>query len=290
MFVTMTFQEAYQQLKNSLLDIYGGREAENIASLVMGHLTGMNRLDRLMKIKEQMPEDQQNRLLKYQHELISHKPVQYVLGETWFYGLRLYVDENVLIPRPETEELVDWVVNDYSKNIASENIRILDIGTGSGCIALGLKKKLSGAQVQGIDISEGALKVAQLNAKENEIQVEFIKSDFLQEMERDKLGKFEIIISNPPYIPYSDKNSMNKNVLDFEPHLALFVNNNRPLIFYETVSNFAKSHLANGGTIYFELHESLGEHAVQLFKLNGFAHIELKKDMQGKDRMLRVRV
>ena len=291
MFVAMTFHQAHQQLRTALAGIYYHRDSHNISALVFEHVTGLNRLDRLIRKNEELSLEKINALDKYTSELLSHKPIQYVLQEARFYGLRLYVDENVLIPRPETEELVDWIVKDHSvENIEATQIKVLDIGTGSGCIALGLKKKLDRALVQGIDISEAALNVARLNAKNNHLKVGFSKCNFLDHAERNNLGEYDIIVSNPPYIPVSDKESMQKNVLDFEPHIALFVDNDRPLIFYEAVADFSREHLKKGGIIYFELHESLGNQVAQLYKTKGYFDIELRMDMQGKVRMMRIRL
>ncbi|MGN6490591.1 MAG: peptide chain release factor N(5)-glutamine methyltransferase [Agriterribacter sp.] len=282
----MTLQEAYRLACNTLAVLYDNREAANIASLVMEHISGYNRMDRLMHAHQPITSSQHTQLQHYLSLLSKHTPVQYVLQEAWFYGMVLYVNENVLIPRPETEELVDWMIQD-EKNRQATKPRILDIGTGSGCIPIALKKNLPLAEVHAIDISRGALEVAKRNATQQDAPVEFYEMDILQQ-QTVTLPVFDIIVSNPPYIPQSDKATMHNNVLQHEPHLALFVKDDDPLLFYRAIAAFAKRHLAVNGAIYLELHEMLGPDTAALFSLAGFTHTQLRKDMQGKDRMLKV--
>ncbi|MGN6439546.1 MAG: peptide chain release factor N(5)-glutamine methyltransferase [Agriterribacter sp.] len=283
----MTLQEAYRLACNTLEVLYDNREAANIANLVMEHLSGYNRMDRLVHAHQSITSSQHTQLQHYLSLLSKHTPVQYVLQETWFYGMCLYVNENVLIPRPETEELADWIIQD-EKNRQTKNTRILDIGTGSGCIPVALKKNLPLAEVHAIDISRAALEVAKRNASQQEAPIEFHEIDILQQQQTATLPVFDIIVSNPPYIPQSDKATMHNNVLEHEPHLALFVNDDDPLLFYRAIAAFAKQHLAANGTIYLELHEMLGPGTAALFSQEGFTHTQLRKDMQGKDRMLKV--
>ena len=283
----MTIHEASQQLRFQLFGLYDDREAGNITDLVMEHITGWKRIDRVVNKKAILSIPQQARLEAFTRKLLQHTPLQYVLHEAWFYRMKLYVDEHVLIPRPETEELADWIIKDNIKK-STTTLRILDIGTGSGCIPLAIKKNLISAEVHACDISVDALAVATKNAQSEKLALHFHQLDILLPAERDALPVFDIIVSNPPYIPQSDKTGMATNVLAHEPHLALFVDNNNPLIFYEAIAGFAQGHLAPGGAIYLEIHEALGAAVQQLFSEKKFASIELKKDMQGKDRMVKV--
>ena len=221
----------------------------------------------------------------FQKALIDLKkeiPIQYIIGETEFYGLNFNVNSNVLIPRPETEELVDWVIKDHQN---SPSIKILDIGTGSGCIAISLAKNLPNAEVFALDISAEAIKTAKSNAVINNVTVNFIEANILT---LTKLPhKFDIIVSNPPYVRELEKEQMQTNVLANEPHLALFVKNNNPLLFYNKIADLAKSYLNEDGHLYFEINQYLGTETVELLKLKGFKNIQLKKDIFEVDRMTR---
>ena len=226
----------------------------------------------------------QNQLDQFAEELLTHKPVQYVLNEAWFMNLKLYVDENVLIPRPETEELVQWVINETGSGDANV---ILDVGTGSGCIALALKKNLKNADVYAIDVSEAALNVAQKNAAINQAEVHFILLDVLNENTWDKLPQVNVVVSNPPYIPLRDKLQMSKNVVEHEPHLALFVPDGDSLLFYKKIAKLGSMKLRAGGCIFVEMHEQLSGEVRSVFEREGFTRTSIVKDMQGKDRLLR---
>ena len=253
-------------------------------------------------------------LHQYAERLLQHEPVQYVLNETWFCGFKFYVDKNVLIPRPETEELVEWVMKEVGSResgVGSQRsevrgqgsevrgrksevrndereIRILDIGTGSGCISISLKKKLNNGEVWSCDISEAALQVAKKNAADIGADINLLLVDFLNKEQRDKLPSFDIITSNPPYVPEKDKMQMSPNVFNYEPHRALFVPDNDALIFYKAIAEFGKDHLTPHGVIYAEIHEDLAQNVFQLFELNNYK-AEIKKDMQGKERMIKAR-
>jgi release factor glutamine methyltransferase len=217
-----------------------------------------------------------------------------VLEEAWFYGMKLYVDENVLIPRPETEELVDWLIKEVQSSglivpgSQSGIKNLLDIGTGSGCIPLAIKKSFPALKVHSCDISEGALNVAKKNAAAQQLNIHFHHLDILSETARNQLPVFDSIISNPPYIPQKDKTTMAANVLQYEPHTALFVDDNDPLLFYKAIAGFAASHLTKKGMVYLEIHEGMADGVIDVFKQKGFTRIELKKDLQGRDRMIRV--
>ncbi len=279
----MTMHEAQQQLQTTLYQLYDNREATTIADWVMEHVTGMRKIDRIMHKQSPLSPDRLALLQDYTRELLTHKPVQYVLHEAWFCGMALYVDENVLIPRPETEELVEWVVNECGSR---KSFHILDVGTGSGCIPISLKKKMPHAEIYACDVSEGALAVAQKNAATQQTAVHFLSADFLDDTTWSTLPDIDIIVSNPPYIPQHNQNSMLQNVLAYEPHLALFVPNEDPLQFYHAIARFAQQKLLPGGCIIVEIHEDLGEQTKALFESKGFA-AEVKKDFQGKERMVK---
>ncbi|MDR1197853.1 MAG: peptide chain release factor N(5)-glutamine methyltransferase [Prevotellaceae bacterium] len=216
--------------------------------------------------------------------LQRHAPLQYVLGTAEFYGLNFEVDGNVLIPRPETEELVDWIIAD-SKDAPA----IIDIGTGSGCIAIALAKNIKDAKVYAIDISGKAIKNAENNAENNNVRITFSCRDILSGDDFTHV-KFDCIVSNPPYVCESEKPEMKRNVIDFEPHSALFVPDSDALKFYGAIADFAISHLADGGKIYVEINENLAEETQSLFKQKGFKYTELRKDLNGKNRMLKIKM
>ena len=221
--------------------------------------------------------------------LKTGEPIQYILGHTGFYGLPFKVNPSVLIPRPETEELVDWAVKSWPFAVGNwqHPFRILDIGTGSGCIPISLKKSLPDANVSSIDISPEALKTAKENADLNNVDVNFIQDDILNMKSEIENSKFNIIISNPPYVTLDDKKQMHTNVTDFEPHTALFVPQEDPLIFYKAIAGFASTHLEKGGLLFFEINEGCGKQIVELLNTKQFTNIELRKDMSGKDRMIK---
>jgi release factor glutamine methyltransferase len=279
----MTWSEAEKFVTSELNSLYDASESFAIARQLIDHLSQQSKVRR-SSINVSDPVAEQ--LHKIVSRLLNHEPLQYVLGETWFYGLRFHVDKNVLIPRPETEELVDWVIKDCKFPV--NELSILDVGTGSGCIAISLKRKLRKAIVTGCDVSENALKVAKLNAGSLGVEVQFFQLDFLNATERERLPRFDIIVSNPPYIPAKDISTLRPNVRDYEPANALFVPDEDPLVFYKAIMEFGRSHLANGGSIYSEIHEDRGHHVLHLFGSNGYK-TEIRKDMQGKDRMIRAR-
>ncbi|MEM7101751.1 MAG: peptide chain release factor N(5)-glutamine methyltransferase [Bacteroidota bacterium] len=258
---------------------YGEREAANIARLVMADkkLFGINnKTIELAKVK------------LITDRLASGEPVQYIIGEAHFYGLDFLVNENVLIPRPETEELVNWLIKDqkhYSET--GFGISILDIGTGTGCIPLTLKKYLSEATIYGIDFSSDVIQLAQKNAEKLDLKVDFFVMDILDKSHWSKALIYDVIVSNPPYIPESEKVLMHKNVSEFEPHSALFVPESEPLIFYETITRFSLDHLKPGGQLFFEINEFKESEVVAILRSHGYQEIEVEKDMQGKERMVK---
>jgi release factor glutamine methyltransferase len=223
-------------------------------------------------------------------DLKKEIPIQYILGETEFFGLPFKVNSNVLIPRPETEELVDWIIDTQKTNLNSDKLHILDIGTGSGCIAISLAKKLDHAKVYALDVSHEALDVAKRNATLNNVSIEFINANILNSetwnTEFQNL-KFDIIVSNPPYVRALEKEQMKPNVVNYEPHIALFVENEDPLIFYRAIIEYAVDNLTVNGHLFFEINEYLGNQMLQLLNSFNFKAIELKQDIFKKDRMIK---
>lgn len=291
--------EAEVWLRAQLQNLYSEGESSQMVHMVMEHLTGCNRLQRMHLQAQPLQAEQMQQLHKITERLTAHEPVQYVLGEAYFGNLKLYVNKDVLVPRPETEELVHWVVTDVKasgkpvfngkKEDADKTnlLKILDVGTGSGCIALALKSQMPLAEVWGCDASDAALTVARRNGSELDIRVDFVALDFLDSAQRRQLPTVDIIVSNPPYIPLTEKESMQPNVVAYEPHQALFVPHNDALVFYKALAQFGKERLYSGGSIYAEIHENLGRDVVQLFEREGYSNVVLRKDMQGKDRMVK---
>ena len=221
-------------------------------------------------------------------ELKTEKPIQYITGEAWFYGLRFEVNENTLIPRPETEELVEWIVDGLK--VKGKGQRVLDIGTGSGCIPIALKKEIPNAQVSAIDISEKALEMAHKNALDNQVEINFIHQNILTSqhlnISTSQSLLFDVIVSNPPYVRNLEKQEIKKNVLDYEPHLALFVEDSDALLFYRKIAQLALKSLSPNGKLFFEINQYLGKETVELVEQLGFKNIELRKDFMGNDRMI----
>ncbi len=284
----MRIKEAYHHLQQSLQPLYENREASNIADLIMEDITGWDRSKRVIHHDTELDEAQLQRYLLSKEELLHGRPTQYVLGHTWFCDMRFQVDEHVLIPRPETEELVMEVKRIYADMPPEEQCRIklIDIGTGSGCIAISLKKYFPEWEVWGVDQSSGALDIARRNALLLDTEINFAQTDILTEVKSDHLPAFDIIISNPPYIPIEDKMDMADHVLGHEPHMALFVTNDDPLQFYKAIIAFSDHHLLRGGMVFFETHELYAQGVVDLLEENGFENILIKKDFQGKDRIV----
>lgn len=282
----MLWKEQYRLLKQALLQQYEEGEASAIARLVVEH-TGkadMRAIEASIVTTEQT--EQINRYLK---ELLTHRPVQYVLNEAWFYHLKFEVNESVLIPRPETEELVDMIIQE-AMNTTSSNIMpptsFLDIGTGSGCIPITIKKNIPAAEVTAVDVCSEALHIAMNNAVTHETEINFQLLDFLDENKWKELGMFNVIISNPPYVKGSERQTMSKHVLQYEPHKALFVPDNDALIFYRKIAAFATTHLKPGGKVYVEINQQLGKETAAVFREKGFTNVELLKDMSGNERFV----
>lgn len=289
----MTTGKAYMDFVNSLKAIYEDREADNISDWVFENVTGLKRWERREHKNEELNATHWERLKKELKELLKHKPVQYVLKEAWFYKMKFFVNENVLIPRPETEELIEWIISDFKKERDSKptmpdgrQANIIDIGTGSGCIAVALKKELTDSNITAIDLSEKALSVAKKNATNLNARIDFFQINFLNENAWKPLQSYDTIVSNPPYIPSNEKEILAKNVTDFEPAIALFVENNDPFIFYKKIAEFSKTHLNPGGKIYVEVHEEYAAQVKIIFENAGLTS-EIKKDIYGKERMVK---
>jgi release factor glutamine methyltransferase len=276
-----------QHYKNIILPLlqesFDEREADNLFKYALEDYFNK----RFFDIKDFDLSDDELEELNYIYEKITnHYPIQYLFNKAAFYGLDFYVDENVLIPRAETEELVDWILSDNN----DEQKNVLDIGTGSGCIPIILKKNKPSWNAIAMDISENALEVARTNALKFNTQIEFINVDILHLKNNIVLDKFDIIVSNPPYIPEHEKSLMSTSTVEYEPHLALFVKNENPIIFYEKIADFAKQNLHINGKLYFELNEFNANDVREMLTNKGFQHIIIKKDFAGKDRMLKCEI
>ena len=288
-----------------LSSLYDDKEMESFFYLILEYFHQIKRIDLALNPEMEMNSSQLLRWESVLSDLKKQKPIQYILGETEFYGLPFLVNENTLIPRPETEELVELIIKQNSKseippgpkvNGAKLNskLKILDIGTGSGCIAISLAKNISNAEVFAIDISEKALAAAQKNAEINKVKVNFIQADILKINNLEQLPTsvfqlpttFDIIVSNPPYVRNSEKAEINPNVLEYEPHLALFVKDEDALLFYRKIAKLALNNLTSKGKLYFEINQYLGKETVELIKSFGFRNVVLQKDIYGNDRMI----
>jgi release factor glutamine methyltransferase len=271
-----TLSNIIPYFRKELTPIFEEREVISWAYLSIEHVLGYNRSDCIINPNKRIEAKISYKFLQIIADLKTRKPLQYILGETTFYGLKLKVNEYTLIPRPETEELVAWILQEDFKSA-------LDIGTGSGCIAIALAK-YSNASISAIDISQNCLKVAQENAILNSVKVVFIQQDILQ---TKTLPKVNLIVSNPPYVLNSEKEKMQENVLAYEPHSALFVTDKNPLIFYKQIANLATKSLTSGGKLFFEINEQFSNELIVILTQSGFVDIELKKDINDRDRMIK---
>ncbi len=276
-----TLKEIQDLFYKELEHLYPKAEIRNFVYLILNFRAGFTKIDMLIKDLDLIEETVITYCLECLNKLKLNIPIQYILGHTEFYGLLFNVSPAVLIPRPETEELVQWVLNENTK----ANPSILDIGTGSGCIPISLKKHIQKSIISAWDISSEALEIAEQNANSNHVEVEFIIQNALTPPAQT--DKYDIIISNPPYIRDLEKRMMHQNVLEHEPHLALFVSNENPLVFYEAISEFAIKALKSEGQLFFEINEALGKETVELLRKTGFKNIELRNDLFGKPRMVK---
>ena len=285
--------QSSKQLYDNLLQqitAYESQEAKEIVFWLMEFYLGLRKIDILSDKSFEKTIDWTNII----ERLNNNEPIQYILGETEFYGRRFLVNDSVLIPRPETEELVKYIVDKQKKQfpVISNQLSILDIGTGSGCIAISIAKELPNFKVSAYDISKKALETAKINAELNKADVTFEKIDILKPSFIHSLiqyplrHSFNIIVSNPPYVMKQEIDRMQKNVLDFEPHLALFVEDSEPLIFFQAIANFAFNNLTDNGLVAVEINETLGEETAEIFRRKGFSKVEIIKDIHQKDRFV----
>lgn len=282
----MLMKEAYHQLQADLLAIYDQREAGVIADWIIEDITNWTKSQRIVHHDFHLTPTQESRFTMMKKELLEGKPVQYVLGYSWFRGKKFIVNEHVLIPRPETEELVDAIIQQQLLEKNNNQFKVLDIGTGSGCIAISLQLHFPQWEVWAIDKSSTALAVAKENALQLNANIKTKEVDILSALSIDDLPAFHIIVSNPPYIPLTDKQEMTAQVLEHEPHLALFVTNHDPLQFYKSIIEFSEHHLIRGGSLWFETHMSYAKDVAQLMRESDYLEVDIKKDFQGKDRIV----
>ena len=273
----------FDALKNSQDE----QEIESFFFILTEYLHNLKRVDVALNPNFELSEAEVEKWNAILAQLQQEKPIQYITGEAWFYSLKFEVNENTLIPRPETEELVEWILNSSITQHPSPNI-ILDIGTGTGCIPIALKANLPQANVSAIDVSEKAIEVAKRNAELNKVEVNFIQANILEVEDLSQLpSSYNIIVSNPPYVRNLEKQEIKKNVLDYEPHLALFVEDTDALLFYRKIAQLAIENLSPNGLLFFEINQYLGKETVELLQNLGFKNIELKKDVYGNDRMVK---
>ncbi len=289
----MKLKDIQNIFHHELDEIYGKDEVNSFFFMLTEFFFGLERFALALDPEIVITKTQETPIFAALSELKLEKPIQHILGKAHFFGLEFNVNEHTLIPRPETEELVQWMLDDLKvENDSDKTIRILDIGTGSGCIPIALKKNVPNGEVCAIDISEEALKVAKENAKINEVDIQFVQADVLALHDLNRLGAmehtdFDIIVSNPPYVRNLEKEAMHKNVLAYEPDSALFVDNHDPLVFYDKIANLAKAHLKSSGKLYFEINQYLGKEMIDLLRKKQFQNIELRKDIFGVDRMMK---
>ena len=269
-----------QYFENQLITQFPQSEINEIYLLAAENVFGLPRTEILLNKNTKITENQTKKFENIVARLKTGEPIQYILGEAWFYGLKLIVNNSVLIPRPETEELVEWILSDNQ-----QNAEILDIGTGSGCIAIALAKNNANFRVSALDISDEALKVAKKNTELQNVDIQFIKGDILKIPVFEQ--KFDIIVSNPPYIPENELINIEQTVKDFEPHIALFAPQNNPLIFYEKIAQFTKNQLNTNGKLYFEIQRDYSTQVVKLLNSMNFNNIEVRKDISGNERMVK---
>jgi release factor glutamine methyltransferase len=277
--------QKYKTVTNDLIQHFPPEEARAMARIIVEKVTSTPIHSILANPYLGLGQAHESEIDIYVSQLKLQKPIQYILGEAQFFNINLKVNPNVLIPRPETEELVHWIVNSN----ATENPSVLDIGTGSGCIAIAIAKNIVGSMVFAMDISPKAIALAKQNAKEAEVEVIFDEQDILSLPKSIKGAPFDIIVSNPPYVRNSERSFMDTNVLDHEPELALFVSDGNPLVFYKAIAQVAQTALKPNGFVYFEINEAFGNETAEVLSSFGFVDIEIRKDINGKDRMVRGR-
>lgn len=279
----MTYQELEKLLVESIIDLYGLNESKAIQRFLFDYLGGIDAAKYLLIRSDEADAAFELSILASIPRLLDSIPVQYIAGKTWFCGLNIQVEPGVLIPRPETEEMVNKIIENHQKE---RGLRVLDIGTGSGAIALSLCHFLNDAGVYALDVSKQALEIARKNARELKLDVHFMEIDILNRQQTQNLPVYDIIVSNPPYVKDSERLLMHKNVLDYEPETALFVPDSNPLIFYKAIASFAYSHLQSEGELWFEFNEAESENLRQQLTADGFSNITIFKDIHDKPRYL----
>lgn len=285
-----TVKQVSADFSEQLSVIYEANEVNSLFMMVLENVVNISSAKIKAFPETEISTPDSERITNILTGLATGEPIQYILGYTEFYGLTFKVNPSVLIPRPETEELVDWAMKSWQLAVGSWQapFNILDIGTGSGCIPISLKKNLPNAEVSAVDISAEALQTAKENAGLNKVDVNFIQDNILNPTNHSLLTThYSLLISNPPYVTLEDKKLMHTNVTDFEPHTALFVPEEDPLIFYKAIADFASTHLEKDGLLFFEINESYGKQIVELLNNKQFINIELRKDISGKDRMVK---
>lgn len=280
-----TLKASYRKMLSDLAGHYEPEEIRAMWFALLESFFGWSMVQALQREEDSITESEMLNLHFAVKDLLNYKPLQYITGYTWFCNLKILVEPGVLIPRPETEELVAWILDDY-RDVKDKKFRVLDVGTGSGCIALALASQLPDALLSALDVSAEALRLASNNAKQNETELHFIQADILDKQQWGP-EQYDIIVSNPPYVRESEKAHMKANVLAYEPSQALFVRDEDPLLYYRTILRYARSHLLSGGSVYFEINEALGTEMIKLAVDAGFLDVKLRADLQGKDRMLR---
>ena len=278
----MTVRILHQEFLIQCRNVYSDGEAAAITSIIFECVTGLFKSDIIVNPDRTLSEEENVRLQHCLNEVLKQKPVQYITNEAWFYQMKFHVCEDVLIPRPETEQLVEMAINFLN---ARQEQNVLDIGTGSGCIPVAVKWNLPSANVTAIDVSEAALRIAAKNATEHKVDIVFLQNDFLDLEEWKKLSVYDAIVSNPPYIPRNEMDLLDKNVQAYEPHLALFVDDESPLLFYEKIALFGKEHLVKSGEIFMEVHEQYATAVSDYFRNNGY-ETKIVKDLFGKFRIV----
>jgi release factor glutamine methyltransferase len=281
----MTLLELQNQYHKELIEIYPKSEITSIFRLLVKDKLNLDSAEIVLEVDKELSIVEIDHFFNVLKRLNNKEPVQYIVGNTSFFNLPFKVNSNVLIPRPETEELVQWIITDTQTNPTNHKVQILDIGTGSGCIAISLAKNIKNAEIWALDISKLALEIAKYNAKQNDVTINFLNSDILKVKKLPQF--FDIIVSNPPYVKQQEKKAMHGNVLLHEPNQALFVTDDNPLLFYKKIANLASNHLTQSGKLYFEINQYLGNETLKLIKANGFINVILKKDFLENNRMIR---
>ena len=289
----MKISELKSSFNNSLQGIYPFEEIQSFFNILSEKYISLSRIEIALNPEKEVSSEDSERFQEAILRLEKQEPIQYIIGETEFYGLPFKVNKHTLIPRPETEELVEWILSEQKLGAAwVESLKILDIGTGSGCIAISLAKNLLNSIVHALDVSEEALQIARKNAVLNGVDVQFFLTDILKTKKLltgavQSERRYDIIVSNPPYVRELEREQMQRNVLEYEPETALFVKDEDPLLFYRVISRLAKNSLKLGGTLFFEINEQFSKELEELLKIEGFQEIELEQDIYGKNRMLK---